>query len=36
MVVMKFIPVKMELNPRINAPNNAGITVVVVVVLYGV
>jgi hypothetical protein len=33
---MKFKPVKIELNPRMNAPNNAGITEVVVVVLYGV
>jgi hypothetical protein len=36
MEVMKFIPVKMELKPRINAPVRAGMTLVVVVVLYGV
>ncbi len=32
-VTMKFRPVKIELNPRMNAPNAAGITAVAVVVL---
>ena len=32
-VTMKFRPVKMELNPRMNAPNVAGMTAVFVVVL---
>jgi hypothetical protein len=34
-VTMKFRPVKIELKPKMKAPKAAGITLVVVVVLYG-
>ena len=35
-VTMKFNPVKIELKPRMNAPDVARITELLVVVLYGV